>query len=163
MQHYACINDVPLLGFGPETSSIFIGMQLSPKRSRTVARVLYQCRWQSSATNFCIFNICRFLASHWHVNEIFETEQGKGISSGASNEEIDGKVIFCLGNKGLLDLVKQQARREWQKTSVLWASCELKGREIMDHGSRHLGGCFMLMPAYHQTVLNSHILTLDKT
>lgn len=110
MQHYACVNDVPLLGFAPEISSIFIGMHLSPKGSRVVAPVLYQRCRQSSATNFYIFNISRFLASHWHANEFFETEWGKGVSSGASNEEIDGEGIFCWGNKGLLDLVKQQTR-----------------------------------------------------
>lgn len=110
MQHYVGINDVPLLGFGPEISSIFIGMQLSPKGSWGVAPLLYQLRRQSSATNFYIFNIYRFLASHWHVNEFFETEWGKGVSSGASNEEIDGEGIFCWGNEGLLDLVKQQKR-----------------------------------------------------
>lgn len=103
------MNDVLLLGFGPEISSIFIEIQLSPK----VMGIVLNCKFyidtihNQELETRCIYRLLRYVEMLMRSPRPTENS----VSSGMLIEEIDGGSVLTIF--ALLDVVR------WEKKEML--------------------------------------------
>lgn len=113
MQYYVYVNDVLLLGFGPEISSIFIEIQLSPK----VMGIVLNCKFyidtihNQELETRCIYRLLHYIEILMRSPRPTENS----VSSGMLNEEIDGGSVPRIF--ALLDVVQREKKEMLKGTT----------------------------------------------